>query len=128
MSLSIIEHNGRNVLYIDYSRCKSTEEMLAILETVKEHFVRSHGTFLTLNDFTGVTADNEFMAKVKSYSNKIFDPRTERSAVLGVTGLKKMILCMYNTMVSNKQVPFYDKTKALNYLTASDVYKVKIRQ
>lgn len=116
MSLSYIYHKGKKILFIDYSNCKRIEDMLSVLDEVKKEFKKTSDNFLTLNNFNNAFGSKEFMAKANKYAKEIFDKRTTKSAVLGITGIKKILLNGYNNFVKNKQVPFDTKEKALDYL------------
>ncbi len=52
---------------------------------------------LTLSDFRNVYADEESMAYLQSDDVKAAARKTQKKAVLGITGLKKIFLNVYNT-------------------------------
>ena len=56
------------------------------------------------------------MKKANELGKEIFDSRTEKSAALGITGIRKILLQAYNSIMKNKLVPFDDKNEALDYL------------
>lgn len=116
MSIKYINHKGKQVLYIDYSNCKTIEETLAVLELVKEEYLRTTGSILTLNNFEGAFGSSEYMKKANEYGKEIFNARTAKNAALGVTGIKKILLYGYNAVVRDKIVPFDSKEEALDYL------------
>ena len=70
------------------------------------------GRFLSFCD----SGSTEFMQRAKQLGKEIFDSRTSKSAVLGVTGIKKILLNGYNMIVKNKLEPFDTKEEALEYL------------
>lgn len=115
MSLSYITHKGKRIMFIDYKQCKSTNEMLNVLEQVRQEYEKSVGPFLTLNDFTGTYGSSEFMNAAQKHK-ELFDSKTIKTAVLGITGIKKILLNGYNAFVKKKQVPFDTKEEALDYL------------
>lgn len=117
MSLSYVTHNNQEVLYIDFTQCKTKELMLQQLEEVKKEFIKLNRAVLTLNNFTGTYMSHEFLNKAKEYGRIYFDNKTKKSAILGVQGIKKILLKTYNMVISNKQVPFDTEVDALNYLT-----------
>jgi len=118
MSLSYINYKGKKVLYVDYRQCKTTQEMLNVLEESKKLYESCSDSFLTINDFTGTTGSSEFMQKVKQYGKSTFDGRTTKSAILGISGIKKILLNGYNSLVKRKIVPFDTKEEALEYLVS----------
>ncbi|MFN8255772.1 MAG: hypothetical protein U0W24_08805 [Bacteroidales bacterium] len=117
MSLSYINYKGKTILFVDYKGCKTASEMIGILEKVKELYEKSSTPFLALNDFTGTFGSSEFL-NAASKHKELFDAKTIKTAVLGITGLKKVLLNGYNAFVKKKQVPFDTKEEALEYLVS----------
>jgi hypothetical protein len=105
-------------MFIDYTKCKTTQEMLQLLEQVADEYRKSNEKFLAVNDFTGNFGDNKFMDRAKELGPLVFDAKTEKSAILGITGVKKILLQGYNKFVKNKQVPFNTQEEALEYLVS----------
>jgi len=116
MPHSFIYHNNKKVLFVDYSNCQTTNEMIKLLNEVKELYENSSRPFLALNDFTNTFGSSEFMNAAKQHK-ELFDSKTIKTAVLGITGLKKILLNGYNMFVQKKQAPFDTKEEALAYLT-----------
>ncbi|HPR31305.1 MAG TPA: hypothetical protein PLK12_04380 [Prolixibacteraceae bacterium] len=116
MSISVIHHKGRKILYTDYSSCKTIEETLSILEKVKDYYLTHEGNFYTLNNFTNAPSNNEYMELAKKYAKEVFDARTLKNACCGITGIKKILLSAYNLTVKNKIQAFDTKEEALDYL------------
>jgi len=102
-------------MLIDYTHCKNTDEMIKVLEDVRREFEKPGGPYLTLNDFTGTFGSSEFMNTAKKYK-ELFDNKTLKTAILGITGIKKILLNGYNAFVRKKQMPFDTKEEALEYL------------
>lgn len=118
MSISFLYHKGKKIMYVDYTQCKTPKEMLAVLESVRQQYEKTTESYLTINDFTGTYGSDEFMKKAHELGPKVFDKRTIKSAVLGITGIKKILLQGYNLIIKHKQVPFNTKQEALEYLVA----------
>ncbi len=115
MSLSYITHKGKRILFIDYTQCKSTPEMLKILDDVRKEYEKPGEPFLAINDFTGTYGSSEFLNAAQKHK-ELFDSKTIKTAVLGITGIKKILLNGYNAFVKKKQMPFDSKAEALEYL------------
>jgi len=115
MGLSFLTHKGKRILFVDYTQCKNTNEMIKILEEVKKEYEKPGGQYLTLNDFTGTYGSSEFM-NAASKHKELFDSKTIKTAVLGIYGIKKILLNGYNAFVKKKQMPFDTKEEALEYL------------
>ena len=116
MGISYITHKGKKILYIDYSKCKTVAETLAILEEVKKEYLNTTGLLLTLNNFEGAYGSTEYMKKASEYGKSIFNKRTAKNAAIGVTGVKKILLNAYNLVVKDKILTFNTKEEALDFL------------
>lgn len=117
MELKVITHNRKQVLFIDYTQCKSQEEMIALMERAVHYYKKSPGNLRILSDFTDAYGGIEFMSKLKSYGKEL-GQKTEKSAVIGIDGLKEILLKGYNVVSKKQVVPFRNKIQALNYLTS----------
>jgi len=87
MSLSYITYKGKKVLYVEYTKCKTTAEMLKVLEEVKKEYENTTHMFISINDFRGTTGSTEFMQRAKQLGKEIFDKRTLKTTVLGISGI-----------------------------------------
>jgi len=115
MSISWIEYKGKNILYMQY-KGKTKEEMLQMLEEIAEIHIKSEEKLLTLDDFEGAFAFDEFMKKAKELDKEIFSKKTKRGAILGVKGIKKILLKAFNSITLVQVQPFDTKEEALEYL------------
>ena len=116
MSIKYITHKGKQILYIDYTKCTTVEETLAVLELVKVEYLKSNELLLTLNNFTGAYGSSEYMKKANQYAKEIFNNRTAKNAAIGITGIKKILLYGYNAIVKDKIMAFDTEKEALDYL------------
>lgn len=116
MPATKILHKGRQVIYADYSNCKTEEEMI---KCVNEHVAAvklTPGKCLVLVNIEGTNISTQFMDKVKKHGNTDFVGKIDKTAILGITGLKKVFLGAYNLAVKDKGIPFGTKEQALDYL------------
>lgn len=116
MSVSYIFHKGKKVMVVDYTKCKTVQETLAVLEQVKQEYQKTNDMIISLNDFREAYGSKEFMDKATQYGKEIFNKRTLKTAAIGVTGLKKILVNTYNAFVTNKLMIFDTKEEALDYL------------
>jgi hypothetical protein len=116
MSISYIWHKGKKIMLCDYSQCKTKEETIKVLDLARNEYLKSNENYLVLNDFTGGVMSNEFMEKAKKYGKELFDARTPKTASIGISGMKNVLLSTYNLFVKNKLVFFDTKIEALDYL------------
>jgi hypothetical protein len=119
MSTQIITYQGQEIVYTDY-KMKSPEEMLIVLEEsiVFAKRIEAKGEqYLYLVDLTNVPITKEFGEKLmeggKSHVNNV-----KRSAILGITGIKRMFFESYLFFSKSNMHSFQDKIKALNYLVS----------
>ncbi len=115
MGYEWIQHKGKKVLYVNYSVCKDKEEMIALLNEMADVFKKSSGNLLTVDDFTGAYGTKEFMARAKELG-PIFSSKRKKGAILGITGVKKVLLEAYNMFAKDKMVPFDSKEKAFDFV------------
>jgi hypothetical protein len=115
MGYEWIEYKGKKILYVDYTPCKTKEEMLAMLEEIAVVFDQSGGNVLSLTNFEGNYGSKEFMERGSELSD-VFRRNRKKSAVLGVVGVKKILLQAYTMLTRDNMVPFDSREKALEYL------------
>ena len=65
MAVSFIEFKGKKILYIDYSKAKSQEEMIDILHQAEEQFKKSDRRLRSLSDMTNAYMGLEYMNELK---------------------------------------------------------------
>ena len=86
-----IKHGTREILLINFSDCKPHEILPVIDQAKKIICTRPESTVLTLTNVTNMRFDDKVTAELKAFTtyNK---PYVKAAAVVGVTGLKKIIL------------------------------------
>lgn len=110
-----IEHQGKRVLFINYSHCD-----VAMLKAVAEEGHRAiareqPNSVLTLNDVTGTTFDKESVAVLQARvaANA---PYVRRAAVIGISGLQRLIYEGVQAF-SRRRIPLFEtRQQALNWL------------
>ncbi|MBN2340265.1 MAG: hypothetical protein JXX29_05675 [Deltaproteobacteria bacterium] len=108
-------YKGKQILNVCYTTCNSTDEMIKLLEKELQMLKDAGGNSLLLADFRGTTVENEFMDKAKSIGKEL-EALTDKSAILGITGVKKILLMAYNKVAKGSLKPFDDETAAKDYL------------
>ncbi|MEM9337872.1 MAG: hypothetical protein AAGA66_04035 [Bacteroidota bacterium] len=117
MAITTIDHNGKQIVFVDYTQCKTKEATIEKLREAAEYIRKESHPVLVLSDFTGTFATKEFMSEANRLNKEILDRKTRKGAVLGITGVKKILLDGYNLLSrQSKLVPFLDKQEALDYL------------
>jgi len=117
MPIHNITHNGKLVLFIDYSKCQNQQEMISLLNEAVSHYRNSPNNIRILSDFTDAYGGIDFMTKLKSYGKELGD-KTDKAAVVGVEGVKEILLKGYNMIAKKPTKSFRNKIQALNYLTS----------
>lgn len=118
MSSRWIEHNGKQILFTDFIGCDTEDKMISNLEEAGKIYTASPEKILGLYDLTGTTVTNKYMAAAKDMAKNIFNIKREKSAVIGITGIKKILLEAYNKKTGDSLIPFDTKEEALEYLTS----------
>ncbi|UYP46634.1 hypothetical protein NEF87_002919 [Candidatus Lokiarchaeum ossiferum] len=101
----LIEHKGRKILLIDYSHLKKSEEVLPVINQL-ETFVRTVKTKqLFLTDATDGVANKEIMDSLKRVAKVCKDlDVVEKECIVGITGLKKVLLKAVNAFAKSNVV------------------------
>ena len=118
MGLEIINYNGQQVMYVNYTACNDQKEMLALLHEAAIFYDQYPSDKIKiLSDFTNAYVGLEFMNQLKQYDKEL-GTKTDRAAVIGVDGLKEILLKGYNMVAKKPTLPFRNKIQALTYLTS----------
>jgi hypothetical protein len=113
-----ITHKGQEILYFDYKGLRGKEVLEQLQANTRVILDSPETDFLTLSDFRNVYADEESMAYLQSEEVKAAARKTKKKAVLGITGLKKMFLNLYNTFTGIGTRAFDDEETAKEYLVS----------
>jgi hypothetical protein len=118
MPANWIEINKKKIFYVDYRGLKTQDEMIENLKTAAGLLLDSEPHFLFLADFRGATIGYEFQKQSNKLSTTIKKLQPEKAAIIGITGLKKLILNAFNLINKEKVVPFKTKEEAIAYLVS----------
>jgi hypothetical protein len=117
MPVSIREFEGKKYVYGDFTnlsepKCIECLEALAALISAQPGKVRS------VSNFAGATLGSAFMSRAKALGKTVFEPRAEKQALLGIDGLKKMLLSAYVKFTGSKMKPFDSEPEALKFIVS----------
>ncbi len=114
-----IIYQGQNILVFDHRGMRG-DEFLHNLKAGTQ-WLRDHpgDELLTLADFTGFYATDEVVAYLQSEESKIAAQNVKKSAAVGVTGIKKIFLNLYNLATGSSARAFDDLEAAKTYLISS---------
>ncbi len=118
MPISYITYKGKKILHADFKDLKDKDAVLENLERMKEHYLEAEDKILLLADLRGTFSNPEIMDKLKYYGKTVFHGRSVKRAVIGIVGVKKILLKAYNVFTSNEVIPFESEEEAKDYLVS----------
>ncbi|WP_420580361.1 hypothetical protein [Reichenbachiella sp.] len=117
MSIQHITHEGKAIMYADYSACKQSDQQLALLEEVAVEIAKTPEPTLLLVSYEGVSGGIAYMNRLKELGNTVFKEHMKCSAVLGINGIKKILFNGYNRATGATNVSAFDsRDEALDWL------------
>ena len=113
MAVKWIEYKGKQILYVDFR--KLYEEQVLANDELFIKFVRESPTrVLVLANVEGAAISS--LEKIKEASKKEVTPKVAKSAIVGITGLKDILLRAYNTFTGSSAHPFATEQEAMEWL------------
>lgn len=115
MAVQWLDHRGTQIMYLD---CRGLEspEMVGLLDQAAEVLSALPAKALVLANVENTHITREFMDRMKMHGKTVFSTKVEKTAIVGVTGLKTVLVNAYNYLVSRNIVPFEIETQALEWL------------
>ena len=89
--IKFLNHKGKQILHIDFSNCSPQEMLTHIQQAQRIISTQPKDSVFTLTDVTNAHYDRKVSAALKEYTNAN-KPFVKAAAVVGVTGLKEVIL------------------------------------
>ena len=118
MEVKWIEYKGKKILFSNYEGCKTSEEMISVLYQEAEILRKQNGKTLVMANYEKSFGSSEYMSALKDISHEVLKEKIERTATLGITGVKEALFKSYIFFTGQKNVKlFYDKDEALEWLT-----------
>jgi hypothetical protein len=116
--VAFINHNGKELLFLDFSNCKAGDVFLVIDEAKKAIRTRPENSVLTLTDVTNMRFDDRVTEQMKAFTahNK---PYVRAAAVVGVEGVKKIIMSAVMLFSRRKFHTFDNIESAKNWLASN---------
>jgi hypothetical protein len=115
MGAEWITHKGKKILYIRYSGISPSEQLDLIRAATKILLETGVKDNLTLTDVTNTFVSKEFveLAKEKGGESKEV---TKKAAIIGIEGIRKLLLHVVNTVSGNSRKPFNSIEEAKDWL------------
>ncbi len=115
MSIEWMDHNGKKILYINYAGLSSPEELDQIKKATQVLVDTRKNDNLTLSDLRNALVTQDFVDLSKEMG-KTSRHYTKKAAVLGVEGVRKILLRAVNTFSGNPREPFSTLEEAKDWL------------
>jgi hypothetical protein len=112
-----ITHAGKKIIYTDFRGCQSETEMVALFDKAVQEVLASPDLVLTMNNFDGVSVSPRFVRYLES-RGATYKHKVRAKAVLGVTGMKKILINTYSVLTGIDARAFDTEADALAYLTS----------
>jgi hypothetical protein len=113
-----IKHSDKEILFLDFSNCRPDDVFPIIDEAKKAICTRPENSVFTLTNVTNMRFDDRVSERMKEFTihNK---PYVRAAAVVGVEGVKKIILSAVMLFSKRKFHSFYDLESAKNWLVTN---------
>ena len=111
--IEIVNYKGKQIMFWRFPDGISQQELVEITKSHIE-FSRTNTQFKhVITDFSNVHVGREFMQTIKENAD-VFDKL--KSAPIGISGLKKVLLTGFSRVLNKQIRPFDAKEEALEYL------------
>jgi predicted dinucleotide-utilizing enzyme len=115
MSIEWVTHKGKKILHIKYAGL-TPEAMCDQIRTATKTIVETgKEDNLVVTDMVGCFVNSDFVELAKEQS-KISMLHCKKSAIVGLSGIKNMLLKAVNAISPKSRVPFDDLGKAMDWL------------
>ena len=117
MLTEIITYRNKEILLVDYQLRSPSEMTNLLIDSIKhvEKIVADNKELIILIDLTGVPVTKAFGEEMIT-GGKPHAQYAKKSAIVGVTGLKRLFFETYLLLSKSKMKSFKKKQDALNYL------------
>ncbi len=102
MEIKWIEYKGKKILYCDYRGAKNDREMIDHINRFADILRKQTGKTLTISNFENTVISTAFMSEAKRLGTEVGILKMGKSAQLGITGLKRIMLDGYNAVTGQK--------------------------
>jgi hypothetical protein len=110
-----LDHKGKRILFNDYTGLTASEIVFQVMENKSRYDKENRHDLLLLVDVTDSPFNQTVVSSMHDIA-KAIKPRMKKSAVIGVSGLKMVVLKTINRVSDLGIVPFDTKERALDWL------------
>lgn len=119
MAVTWIEYMEKKILFSDYRGCKTSEQMLEVLFTEIDILNSQEGKVLVMAHYDNCNPTSEYFHAVKKFGKEILKNKTQKTATLGINGMKRLLFNTYISFTGDYNVRlFKDKESALEWLVS----------
>jgi hypothetical protein len=116
MEIKWIEYEGKKILYCDFRGAKDETDMIDLLRQSIKIGSKNDQPCPVLSNFEGTYLSQGFMDEAKSLS-KQYTQKIKKRALVGITGVKKILLKAYITLTGEQTNMVFDTEEdALKWL------------
>ncbi len=113
--IRFVEHQGKQILLLDYSRA-TAPEMQLLLEHVRMTVARhARESLLTLADFTGATVDHAVATKIKEVLT-LDRPFVKKTAWVGSESIPHAFMENFHSFSQREIATFKTREEAMDWL------------
>jgi hypothetical protein len=114
--VSLIQYKNKSILFIDYSICKSKEEIFQLLQQgATEYQKQPKGSVLALINIANVRFDMEILDTFKNSTERTA-PYEKKVAVFGIKGLQKVAYNFVSGITNPRMKAFDSELEAKDWL------------
>ncbi len=108
-------YEGKRILYLD---CRGLKEdgTLAILDEAADILKPMSSSIPVLANVQGTMLTTAFMEKMKKLAQEVYIGKVDKAGIVGVDGLKKVLLNSYNILLRRDMKAFETEADALDWL------------
>lgn len=119
MAVDHLQEGGRKILYANFENMDNEEELIAQATYVVQSIRSCVGCCFFLANFKGAAISTSFMKHIKNDAKDVLRNSPLVTAVIGVDGLKKILIQGYIRFTGSRLKMFDSKDEALKYLATT---------
>lgn len=119
MSVTKIQYKGKEITYND-CRLLAPVEIVANINKVAEMAEATPGGLRVLTDMRNVPINFHIFEEIKVIGDEVFRHTVNTSAILGIMGIKRILLEIYLKFSDDKIIPFTTMEEAMDFLVEDE--------